>query len=126
MKITTLILTVAGMALSATASHAQEAERGGRGQGRAKLLEKFDTNGDGKVDATERKEIRGAMKNKAIDRFDSDQDGALSADERGQAKAAWAKMKHNHPGLRRAMSARHHGKDGGHCKGKRTDAPPAE
>jgi hypothetical protein len=126
MKITTLILTVVGMALSATASHAEEAERGGRGHGRAKLLEKFDTNGDGKLDPTERKEVRDTMKSKVVGRFDSDQDGALSADEKGQAKAAWAKMKDNHPGLRRAMAARHHGKGRGNCKDKGTDAPPAE
>jgi hypothetical protein len=123
MKISTLILTIAGLAVTASASHAQEGQKG-PGPGRAKFLEKFDTNGDGKIDETERKEIRQTMRSKAMERFDANNDGTLDEAERGEAKAAWAKMKENHPGLRRAMHARHHGK-GGHAS-EAPEAPAAQ
>jgi hypothetical protein len=126
MKISTLILTVAALGVTAAVSHGQEGDHAGRGPGRAKVLEKFDTDGDGKLDETERKEIRETMKDKVLDRFDTDNDGTLSAAEKGEARAAWAKMKDNHPGLRRAMQMRHRGHGGGKCNAKGGDAPAAE
>jgi len=102
MKVSTLILTLAALAVSATAAHAKEHQKG-PGPGRAKFLEKFDTNGDGKVDEIERKEIRQAMRSKA-------------------------RMKENHPGLRRAMKGHPHGKGhgGGNRKDKDTEVPGAQ
>ena len=68
---------------------------------REKLLEKFDTNGDGKLDETERAAAKVAMqakraerKQQVLERFDADGDGQLNEAERAAAKAAFkAKMK---------------------------------
>jgi len=57
-------------------------ERGGDRPAPAEILEKFDTNKDGKLDKDERKAAFEARKAEMIKKFDKDGDGKLSEDER--------------------------------------------
>ncbi len=73
------------------------------GERKAKMLARFDKNGDGKLDDTEKAAAKTAMKEhrKArLAKFDKNGDGKLDGDEKAAAKAA---MKEHH---------KHH-KDGG-------------
>ena len=90
--------------LASTAQADPEGRRGRRGMPpklREKLLEKFDANGDGHLDETERAAAKSAMQAKRAERkqqilaeFDVDGDGQLNAEEKAAAKEAFkAKMK---------------------------------
>ena len=63
-----------------------------RGEGfRKKLLEKFDTNHDGKLDETEKAAAKAAMQahhQKMLEKFDTNKDGKLEPDERKAAREA--------------------------------------
>ena len=66
-------------------------ERGGDRPVPAEMLEKYDTNKDGKLDKDERKAAFEARKAEMIKKFDKDGDGKLNEDERkaaGQARKA--------------------------------------
>lgn len=93
MKTTMIAVTVA----LATAGFAfgeppkGKGERGGNRPAPAEMLEKFDTNKDGKLDKDERKAAFEARKAEMIKKFDKDGDGKLNEDERkaaGQARKA--------------------------------------
>jgi Ca2+-binding EF-hand superfamily protein len=69
------------------------AHEGGEGR-RAKMLEKFDANHDGKLDAFEREAMRAAMqerraqhKAKMLARFDANHDGKLDESERATMRS---------------------------------------
>ena len=62
-------------------------KKGGNGKRRAKILKRFDKNGDGKLDKSEKAAAK-AMRAKKIKKFDTDGDGKLSKTERQAAKAA--------------------------------------
>jgi hypothetical protein len=68
---------------SAEAGEPGEGERRGRGRGRGRegMRERFDQNGDGQLDDTERSAMRRARAEQVIARNDSDGDGALSSAE---------------------------------------------
>lgn len=77
------------------------------GELKAKLLEKFDANHDGKLDESERaaakaalKEHRGEhhgeLKAKVLAKFDADHDGKLNEAERAAAKAALKEHREHH------------------------------
>jgi hypothetical protein len=94
----------AALLLASTARADPSERRGRRGippQLREKLLEKFDANGDGKLDETEREAAKAAMQAKRaerkaeiLERFDADGDGQLNEQEKAAAKEAFkAKMK---------------------------------
>ncbi len=99
--ITTAFLLSATSLLGGTAQ-AEEQDKQDR---RAKMLEQFDTNGDGKLDETERKAAREAMKAKVLEEFDADGDGELNEEEKAKAKEA--RRKH---GKKRGMRGRRGGK----------------
>ena len=74
------------------------AERGERGEGERRgqrrggprqipkeMLEKFDKNGDGKLDEDERKEAMAARRAEFIKKYDKDGDGELNEEERKEA-----------------------------------------
>lgn len=87
-----------------------ERERGPRDQAKREafrkgMLEKFDANGDGDLDETERQtardamrahheEMRTQMKAKLIEKFDTDGDGELTGEEREEAGRAMHRMRH--------------------------------
>ena len=97
MKLRTILAVALGLALLAgTRAVRADGEKGGarRRPGpppglRAKLLEKFDKDGDGKLNKEEREALRAEMKErhaKALKEFDKDGDGKLDKEER---KALW-------------------------------------
>lgn len=57
-----------------------------REQVRQKILERFDKDGDGTLNADERKAAEAEREAKLIERFDADGDGTLSATERAAAR----------------------------------------
>jgi Ca2+-binding EF-hand superfamily protein len=64
-------------------------DRKGKGipeEKRAELLEKFDTDKDGKLDEEERKAARAAFKEEFMKKFDTNGDGEISDEEREEAK----------------------------------------
>jgi Ca2+-binding EF-hand superfamily protein len=69
----------------------------GDGSGKAAVLEKYDTNGDGKLDATERAAMRADFKakrqafhQKMVATYDTNGDGKLDATERAAMRDALA------------------------------------
>ena len=108
---TTLIRTLSFIALITVGSQAWAAQDGdGQRKGnehgdlRAKVLEKFDANHDGKLDESERATAKaalhermeqakehhgdGKLKAKIMEKFDANHDGKLDEGERAKAKAA--------------------------------------
>jgi Ca2+-binding EF-hand superfamily protein len=68
---------------------AQGSDEGGRADRKAEMLKKFDTNGDGVLDASEKQAMRVAMKEKRearkaemLAKYDTNKDGKLDASER--------------------------------------------
>ncbi|MGJ8634101.1 MAG: hypothetical protein ACSHX7_09285 [Luteolibacter sp.] len=93
----TKTLVVIGMTLGMFgAVHAQEGKKDGpKRKLPPEIIAKFDTDGDGKLDETERaaakaarEEMMEAQKAKMLEKFDADGDGELSESEREAAKAA--------------------------------------
>lgn len=89
MKTTTLIIIAAAIGLSG-AAHAQKGKgAGGERKLPPEILEKFDKDGDGKLNEEERKaaraargEMDGARKKEMLKKFDTDGDGKLSDEEK--------------------------------------------
>ena len=82
LKLFTVIAVLAGLA---TASGTPEKEEGRKHRdhpGIKKWIEKFDKNGDGKLDEAERKAAGAARKAEFLKKFDKDGDGKISAEER--------------------------------------------
>ncbi len=92
-----------------------------------RLLERFDTDKDGKLDEGERAAAKAAVaehreehQDKLLARFDADKDGKLDEGERAAAKAAVEeRLKTNHPELFAKIDANH---DGTIDKGERKAA----
>ena len=70
----------------------------GGGQFREKLLEKFDTNHDGKLDDTEKAAMKEALKAKILAKFDTNHDGKLDDTEKAAMKAAIQQRRAQHGG----------------------------
>jgi len=100
MKITKLTIPAicAALAMIMTASAEDGDKKGNRLEGQGKralpqrILEKFDTDGDGKLNESEKSEVKKAMTQrrdenqaKMLRRFDSDKDGTLSPEEKKSA-----------------------------------------
>ena len=69
------------------------------------IVEKFDTDGDGKLNEEERKAARAARKQMMLEKFDKDGDGTLNDDE----KAAMREAMKDRPGDPRAGGGKKHG-----------------
>ena len=81
-KLFTVIAVLAGLA---TASGTPEKEEGRKHRdhpGIKKWIEKFDKNGDGKLDEAERKAAGAARKAEFLKKFDKDGDGKISPEEK--------------------------------------------
>tara|TARA_R110002020_G_scaffold154674_1_gene334766 strand:- start:109 stop:528 length:420 start_codon:yes stop_codon:yes gene_type:complete len=89
----TLIAAFAAIAGLASAGATPEKEDGRKHRGHPgikQLIEKFDKDGDGKLNAEERKAAGEARKAEFLKRFDKDGDGKISPEEK---KAAAEEMK---------------------------------
>src|SRR5918994_3047054 len=89
---TKIAAAVVGAAVVASgAAYAVAGDGGGHRHGRrgdkGAMLERFDTNKDGKLDDQEREAAREARKAEMLQRFDTDKDGTLSESEREAARA---------------------------------------
>ena len=94
-KLFTVLAVLAGLA---TASGTPEKEEGRKDRGKPGIkqwIEKFDKNGDGKLDEAERKEAVAARKADFLKRFDKDGDGKIGPEEK---KAAAEAMKRRRGG----------------------------
>ena len=104
MRLTHLtILALATFSLGTLALRAEETKKERpRGEGfHKKALEKFDANGDGKLDETERaaaKEARKAHHEERVAKFDANGDGKLEPAERQAAKEARKEFRQNNKG----------------------------
>ncbi len=100
MKVTKLTSSAisAALVMVMTASAENSDKKGNRLEGKGKrelpqrILEKFDTDGDGKLNESEKSELkkamtqrRGEIQAKMLKRFDSDKDGSLSPEEKKAA-----------------------------------------
>ncbi|MFC5050195.1 hypothetical protein ACFPK9_06195 [Rubritalea spongiae] len=96
MKTKALILGIAALSIPAIALAEGDGEKKGKGgDHRAKMLEKFDTDGDGKLDETEREAAKAAGKahrEELLSKYDANGDGKLDETEREAAKAAGEKI----------------------------------
>lgn len=105
------VMFVALMAALVVVADAAWAKPGGRGRGRGRghklppeVLEKYDTNKDGKLDETERAAMREARHQEMLDEFDADGDGTLNEAEKAKAREARdAKRKERRGARRQAM-----------------------
>jgi len=94
------ILAVTLITLPAAVGDDVKAGKHHQGEFKQRLLEKFDTDKDGKLSESERAAAKAACKQHRLDNFDADKDGKLSETERDAARAARsAKLKANHPKL---------------------------
>lgn len=98
----TILLTTTALAAFAVAATANP--KGPRphhpGPPPKALLEKFDTDGDGKLSEQEREAVRAAMEEKRaaiIAKFDKDGDGKLNKEERDAAKEEFKKLHGDRP-----------------------------
>jgi len=117
MRTSTTLALLAGLVFSAAALNAGETtdtgnapeHKGGHGKFRAMILKKFDTNGDGKLDETERAaakawiqehrgehggkggngEHNGEFRQKLLEKFDTNGDGKLDDNEKAAMKEAF-------------------------------------
>mgnify|MGYP001549693986 CR=1 FL=1 len=78
-------------------------QRFNREEMKAKLLEKFDTDGDGQLSETERQAAKAAREAKMLEKFDANGDGVLSDDEKPQRGRG---RRHGRSGNREEMKAK--------------------
>jgi len=85
-----VLLIVLGVCLVGALAQAAEGDKkGGKGQGnRAKMLEKYDKNSDGKLDETEKEAAKKDQEAARLKKFDKNGDGKLDDAEKEAAKAA--------------------------------------
>ena len=123
-KLFAVIAVLAGLAV---ASGTPEKEEGRKDRGKPGIkqwIEKFDKNGDGKLDEAERKAAGAARKAEFLKKFDKDGDGKISAEER---KAIAEAMKRRRGGLKpEGKRQRPDGKGKGKGKGPKKGKGPAK
>jgi Ca2+-binding EF-hand superfamily protein len=90
MKPIALRITITAALLAASpalaAADGAATEQSCREQRRARMLEKLDTNKDGRVDENERAAARAERRARALARFDKDKDGRLDKKEREEMR----------------------------------------
>jgi hypothetical protein len=80
---------------------------------KAEMLQKFDTNRDGKLDDGERAAARDQMLTKRFEKLDTDRNGQISLAE---FKAGKSQMRHGRMGRGMHRGFKHHGDRGGDIK----------
>src|SRR3569623_832006 len=79
------------------------------GAARAEILQKYDTNKDGKLDDAEKAAMRDARATEAFSKLDTNKDGQLSLDEFKAGRAKMGMHRHArgrfHHGMRKGISA---------------------
>lgn len=86
---------ITGVAGIAAANGSGDGQKMSREERKAKMLEKFDLNKDGKLDASERAAMKEARAEKRFEKLDANGDGVISKDE---FKAGMAKKGHHRHG----------------------------
>ena len=120
LKLLTVIAVLAGLA---TVSGTPEKEKGKKHRvppGIKQLIEKFDTDGDGKLSDEEKEAAREARKAEFLKKFDKDGDGELSPEERKAAGEAMRNRGRRRPsrGKPEGRPHRPHGKPEGKPEGR--------
>ena len=129
MKTKTLLIAIAALSVPVLA----QAEKGKQGcdKRRAHMIEKFDTDGDGKLSEEERETAKAAMAERKaafMDKHDTNGDGEIDEDEKKAIKAAFlakydtdgdGKMNEEERKSARADGAGFHGRHGHKKGGKR-------
>jgi len=93
MNKSTLPLLLAGLSIVFSACTGPAKRTGKNPKFRAMMIQKFDADGDGKLNDAERQEARAAMQDRMLDRFDADGDGVLSEEERATMKSEFSNRK---------------------------------
>jgi len=96
-KLFAVIALLAGLAVASGTPEKEEGRKDRDKPGIKQWIEKFDKNGDGKLDEAERKEALAARKADFLKRFDKDGDGKIGPEEK---KAAAEAMKRRRGGPR--------------------------
>jgi len=96
-KLFAVIALLAGLAVVSGTPEKEEGRKDRDKPGIKQWIEKFDKNGDGKLDEAERKEAMAARKADFLKRFDKDGDGKIGPEEK---KAAAEAMKRRRGGPR--------------------------
>ena len=92
MKKTSIILAIAAITIPLAAQAQEEKKQCGNKKMRAKLIEKFDSDGDGKLNESERVAAKAAKQERRAELIalhDTDGDGKLSKEEKQAAKEAF-------------------------------------
>lgn len=99
MKTKSLIIIAASLGLIGAAFAQDGPKKGGDHKMPPEVIARFDTDGDGKLNETEReaakaehKEMMETRKKEMMEKFDTDKDGKLSDDEKAAMKAEREKM----------------------------------
>jgi len=96
-KLFAVIALLTGLAVASGTPEKEEGRKDRDKPGIKQWIEKFDKNGDGKLDEAERKEALAARKADFLKRFDKDGDGKIGPEEK---KAAAEAMKRRRGGPR--------------------------
>ena len=101
LKLFTAIAVLAGLAMASGTPEKGKGKKHPGHPGIKQLIEKFDKDGDGKLDEAERKAAGAARKAEFLKKFDKDGDGKISTEEKKAIAKEWGKRRGPRPEGRR-------------------------
>ena len=93
LKLFTAIAVLAGLAMASGTPEKGKGKKHPGHPGIKQLIEKFDKDGDGKLDEAERKAAGAARKAEFLKKFDKDGDGKISTEEKKAIAKEWGKRR---------------------------------